>query len=173
MNIRRLFAVMAAVVMALVVGNGMAAAAPHDNPVYNIKNFLSQKCVDVFAFSGDNHARVTNWTCDGQTNQRWEERSTGDPGYFYLVAGHSGKCLTVDISNADGDFGGDVVQYQCLGADTQMWSKTLQNGFWIFTVKNNGKVLDLDTRNGVGDGANIHNWAWHNGTNQLWSLVPA
>jgi hypothetical protein len=172
-NIRRLFAVIAALFMALSVGTGMAAASPQQNPVYSLQNFLSGGCADVLGHSGDNHAAVANWHCDGLTNQNWEFRPIGDgSGYNYLVAVHSGKCLTVDISNANGDFGGDVVQDQCLGTATQMWRQDSLNNFKFLVLKYNNKCLDLDTRGGTGDGAVIHNWTCHNGNNQLWTLIP-
>ncbi|MEV6776563.1 RICIN domain-containing protein [Streptomyces syringium] len=151
--------------------NGSKSAGSPQNDVSYVRNWLSGKCADVAGYSSVNGARVQNWDCNTGTNQRWEFVPMGDGTYYYVVAQHSGKCLTVDTSHPNGDFGGDVNQWQCLGQNNQMWRKAyVGNNAYNLVARHNGKCLDLDTRGGLGNGATIHNWSCGFGTNQLWQL---
>ncbi|MEV6908400.1 RICIN domain-containing protein [Amycolatopsis sp. NPDC051071] len=94
---------------------------------------------------------------------------TGDGTYFYLVARHSGKCLTVDLS--DEGTGQRTNQFHCVGADTQMWRRAYQTqDNYLLVVRATGKVLSLDTRGGLGNGQPILTWPHEYGSNQLWSF---
>ena len=83
------------------------------------------------------------------------------------------KC--VDINAASIDNGANVQIWDCINGNAQMFAfeyvKT-ENGVPYWTIRNNysGKVLDVD---GTAAGANVQQYAYHGGDNQLWTLKMA
>ena len=83
------------------------------------------------------------------------------------------KC--VDINAASYDNGANVQIWDCINGNAQMFTfeyvKT-ENGVPYWTIRNNysGKVLDV---NGTAAGANVQQYAYHGGDNQLWTLKMA
>ena len=80
------------------------------------------------------------------------------------------KC--VDINAASIDNGANVQIWDCINGNAQMFAfeyvKT-ENGVPYWTIRNNysGKVLDVD---GTAAGANVQQYTYHVGDNQLWTL---
>ena len=83
------------------------------------------------------------------------------------------KC--VDINAASIDNGANVQIWDCINGNAQMFAfeyvKT-ENNVPYWTIRNNysGKVLDVD---GTAAGANVAQWTYHGGDNQLWTLKMA
>ena len=83
------------------------------------------------------------------------------------------KC--VDINAASYDNGANVQIWDCINGNAQMYAfqyvKT-ENNVPYWTIRNNysGKVLDVD---GTAAGANVAQWTYHGGDNQLWTLKMA
>ena len=83
------------------------------------------------------------------------------------------KC--VDINAASYDNGANVQIWDCINGNAQMYAfqyvKT-ENNVPYWTIRNNysGKVLDVD---GTAAGANVQQYAYHGGDNQLWTLKMA
>ena len=83
------------------------------------------------------------------------------------------KC--VDINAASIDNGANVQIWDCINGNAQMFAfeyvKT-ENNVPYWTIRNNysGKVLDVD---GTAAGANVQQYAYHGGDNQLWTLKMA
>ena len=83
------------------------------------------------------------------------------------------KC--VDINAASYDNGANVQIWDCINGNAQMYAfqyvKT-ENNVPYWTIRNNysGKVLDVD---GTAAGANVQQWTYHGGDNQLWTLKMA
>ena len=83
------------------------------------------------------------------------------------------KC--VDINAASVDNGANVQIWDCINGNAQMFAfeyvKT-ENNVPYWTIRNNysGKVLDVD---GTAAGANVAQWTYHGGDNQLWTLKMA
>ena len=83
------------------------------------------------------------------------------------------KC--VDINAASIDNGVNVQIWDCINGNAQMFAfeyvKT-ENNVPYWTIRNNysGKVLDVD---GTAAGANVAQWTYHGGDNQLWTLKMA
>ena len=83
------------------------------------------------------------------------------------------KC--VDINAASIDNGANVQIWDCINGNAQMFAfeyvKT-ENGVPYWTIRNNysGKVLDVD---GTAAGANVQQYTYHGGDNQLWTLKMA
>ena len=150
------------------------AAGWSGNGTYRITNVYGHGCLDVRDANSTNGFPVDQWDCYDVPNQKWTFVPTGDNVYYYIEVTHSRKCLTVDVSHRSGDFGGDVNQSNCAGANTQMWRIVdAGNGNYALLDRFSGKALDLDTRTGGGLGAPVHNWTYYNGNNnnQLWNLT--
>ena len=83
------------------------------------------------------------------------------------------KC--VDINAASYDNGANVQIWDCINGNAQMYAfqyvKTENNvPYWTIRNNNSGKVLDV---NGTAAGANVQQYAYHGGDNQLWTLKMA
>ena len=83
------------------------------------------------------------------------------------------KC--VDINAASYDNGANVQIWDCINGNAQMFTfeyvKTENNvPYWTIRNNNSGKVLDVD---GTAAGANVQQWTYHGGDNQLWTLKMA
>ena len=86
-----------------------------------------------------------------------------------------GRYKCVDINAASIDNGANVQIWDCINGNAQMFAfeyvKT-ENNVPYWTIRNNysGKVLDVD---GTAAGANVQQYAYHGGDNQLWTLKMA
>ena len=83
------------------------------------------------------------------------------------------KC--VDINAASYDNGANAQIWDCINGNAQMFTfeyvKTENNvPYWTIRNNNSGKVLDV---NGTAAGANVQQWTYHGGDNQLWTLKMA
>jgi endo-1,4-beta-xylanase len=84
-----------------------------------IKNKNSGKCLDVNGASGADGASIIQYTCNGQSNQRWIATPASE-GFSTLKSLHSGKCL--DLSNNDvNGLGTPLQQYTCWGGTNQQF----------------------------------------------------
>jgi hypothetical protein len=146
--------------------------------LYNITAKHSGKCLDVSGGPGavGNGARVIQWDCNGQENQKWTFTPVGD--YYKIIAKHSGKSLDVfggTVSQGDGVI---VEQWDDNGADNQLWRlHPLGDDYYRIVAKHSGKSLDIDGGPGAtANGAQAQQWQYVDGDNQkfrLTALTPA
>jgi hypothetical protein len=149
-------------------GGGGPTPTPTGNGV-QIVNRNSGKCLDVEMASTTDGANVLQWTCNGQSNQRWRVEDVGG-GNSRLVAVHSNKCLDVEMaSTADG---ANILQWTCNSQSNQTWRvESLGNGFSRLVAQHSGKVADV-ANCGTGDGVDVRQLTWLNNNCQQWQLVP-
>jgi hypothetical protein len=86
---------------------------PREN-TYTVVNEHSGKCLDVAGASAADGAAVTQYTCNGRTNQMFTLNpvtALGNRHDFQLVAVHSGKC--VDVSNVSASPRALIHQWAC------------------------------------------------------------
>lgn len=130
----------------------------------------SLKCVDVFAGSRDNDAKITQQTCTGLGGQLFEFReSPTQAGYYTIVNSRSGRCLdVVGHSNP----GANVVQWDCHGGDNQLFKpiKKLRESFNL-RVKGSELCLNL-LGNDNTNGRILGTWTCDEGKNALFNFVP-
>ena len=86
-----------------------------------------------------------------------------------------GRYKCVDINAASSDNGANAQIWDCINGNAQMFAFQYvksENGVPYWTIRNNysGKVLDV---NGTAAGANVAQWTYHGGNNQLWTLKMA
>ena len=84
---------------------------------YTIGTLTAGKCVDVFGASTADNATIIQWTCHGNTNQRWRLVPVGTN--FNLVAVHSGKCIVPSGGSSAANTG--LVQLPCSTATSRLW----------------------------------------------------
>ncbi|MFT3771131.1 MAG: RICIN domain-containing protein [Minicystis sp.] len=125
------------------------------------------RCVDVHGASTADGARVDQWDCVEQDNERFYLRRTTD-GYYNIVAKHSGKCLDIyAVSTADG---ASLVQWTCNGGDNQKFRfHYIDDNTYEIIPKHSGKCLDV-TGWGIPQGAEIQQWPCGGVANQLFYL---
>jgi hypothetical protein len=83
---------------------------------FTIGTLNSGKCVDVSGRSRSDNAAVIQYTCNGQTNQRFRVVAVPGSGYN-LVAAHSGKCIAVSADATAA--GATLAQLPC--STTRAW----------------------------------------------------
>ena len=99
----------------------------------------------------------------------------GQSGLTTIRTKCGGRYDSVDINAASTENGANVQLWDCVNGNAQMFTfeyvKT-ENGVPYWTIRNNysGKVLDV---NGTSAGANVQQYAYHGGDNQLWTLKMA
>lgn len=99
---------------------------PIGNGYYKIQSGWDGHCLDVYAYSHNNYAKVTTWPCiSGASNQEWTLglSSTGfalKPRHAQYDNSGRGKCL--DVFAYSHNNGAPVVQWDCLGGVNQFWS---------------------------------------------------
>lgn len=99
----------------------------------------------------------------------------GQSGLTTIRTKCGGRYDCVDINAASIENGANVQLWDCVNGNAQMFAFQYvknENGVPYWTIKNNysGKVLDV---NGTAAGANVQQYAYHGGDNQLWTLKMA
>jgi hypothetical protein len=100
-----------------------------------------------------------------------------DPGptdpvrVIQLQAAHTGnKCL--DVSGSSSENGSALIQWQCHGADNQVWSiEPADAGYSRVVSRQSGMCLDVSGES-TEDGAPVLQWQCHGGANQQWRVEP-
>ncbi|WP_327011810.1 family 43 glycosylhydrolase [Dactylosporangium sp. NBC_01737] len=123
-------------------------------------------CLDVSGMSTAAGAAVTQWTCNGQTNQQFQFVPVAD-GYGRLQAQHSGY----DVAVAGGSTAAgvpNIVQQAPNSAPNSLWLPVQQSdGSYSFKNRNSGLCLDVYGANST-LGQQLDQWQCKNapGTNQ-------
>ncbi|WP_415803429.1 pectate lyase [Marinicrinis lubricantis] len=144
-----------------------SAATVQDHGLYKIINRHSGQALEVYNWSHDNGANVSQWEDLGGDNQLWRFVSVGN-GYYQIINANSGRALEVfEWSTADG---GNIVQYQNLNNANQHWRLEDSGGYVQLKNRHSGKVAEVYNFSQE-LGANITQWTDHDGANQQWTLV--
>ncbi|MFE2726526.1 RICIN domain-containing protein [Kitasatospora sp. NPDC059327] len=156
---------------ALAVTGVLAVAAPASAQAattvpFEIRNALTNKCLEVADWRTDDGAPVRQWSCTGGDNQQWVWTDTDR-----LVNVHSGKCLEIPAYSTT--WGTRAGQWDCNGGLNQAWSETIVHHSGIRTVDNrsSGLVLDLAGSSDA-DGTPVIQWGRNSGLNQAWLYSP-
>ena len=99
----------------------------------------------------------------------------GQNGLTTIRTKCGGRYDSVDINAASTENGANVQLWDCVNGNAQMFAFQYvksENGVTYWVIKNNysGKVLDVS---GTSAGANVQQYAYHGGDNQLWTLKMA
>ncbi|MFD9444676.1 RICIN domain-containing protein [Streptomyces sp. NPDC060006] len=97
------------------------AGAGEDQPMLNIVNQHSGKCLAVPADSTANGKVLIQWECNDNLDQEWyAEWIPGGDGNRYRIRNYrSGKCLAIGGSSTA--LGANAIQWTCSGNDDQKW----------------------------------------------------
>ncbi|WP_052732680.1 RICIN domain-containing protein [Hymenobacter terrenus] len=138
--------------------------------VYRVVARHSGKVLDVPGGSWATATGVQQWTYHGGANQHWQVTALPD-GSYTLTAQHSGKCLEVSSSTADG---AKVQQGDKNGTPAQRWHiDATTDGYSQLRNVASGKALDASGGSAAtGDGVAAIQWTATGGTNQQWRLEP-
>ena len=99
----------------------------------------------------------------------------GQNGLTTIRTKCGGRYDSVDINAASTENGANVQLWDCVNGNAQMFAfqyvKTENNvPYWVIKNNYSGKVLDV---NGTSAGANVQQYTYHGGDNQLWTLKMA
>ncbi|MFD1658788.1 RICIN domain-containing protein [Streptomyces caeni] len=119
----------------------------------------SGKCADVPNQSLWQGVAVSQYTCNGGTNQKWWFKDLGG-GSYELMGRGSSLCLQENAS--------DVTQEDCTGATTQQWSVTASGSYVTVTSRASGECLDVSGAS-TANSAAIITYTCNGGTNQQWT----
>jgi hypothetical protein len=117
------------------------------------------KCLDNYAYGGDDGNRIVSWACTGTDNQYWSAVLNADGTYALRV---HGKCMDVSSS---GTANGTLVQlWTCNWTGAQKWQlmgTTLVNA-------NSGRCLDAGD---LANGTQMRIWDCNGSVEQQWNLA--
>ncbi|MGW1559883.1 RICIN domain-containing protein [Streptomyces sp. NPDC002144] len=119
----------------------------------------SGKCADVANQSLWQGVAISQYTCNGGTNQKWWFKDLGT-GYYELMGRGSSLCLQ---ENASG-----VTQENCTGATAQQWSVVTSGSYVNVKARSSGECLDVSGAS-TANSAAIITYSCNGGTNQQWT----
>jgi len=73
-------------------------------------------CLDAFGGGGNNGDAVGTYPCHGGANQKWTYTPSGE------IRGINNRCLAV--SYADGSAGALIILWDCVGHESQVWTRS-------------------------------------------------
>ncbi|MEU8691696.1 RICIN domain-containing protein [Streptomyces sp. NPDC048665] len=119
----------------------------------------SSKCADVPNQSLWQGVAVSQYTCNGGTNQKWWFKDLGN-GYYSLLGRGSSLCLQESASN--------ITQENCTGATAQQWSVVTTGSYVNIKARTTGECLDVSGAS-TADSAALITYTCNGGTNQQWT----
>ncbi|WP_182877876.1 lectin [Microbispora sp. H10670] len=150
--------------MYVVTGGGIvtpsatpSATPTPPGPTGAIKGVGSSRCLDVASQTNGTQAQI--WDCNGQTNQRWSQTSSGE------LRVYGNKCL--DVNNRGTADGTNVIIWDCNGQNNQQWRF---NADGTITAVGANKCLDVPN-NATANGTKLTIWSCNGGANQRWTRV--
>ncbi|MGW3099773.1 RICIN domain-containing protein [Streptomyces sp. NPDC001102] len=119
----------------------------------------SGKCVDVPNQSLWQGVAISQYTCNGGTNQKWWFKDLGT-GYYALMGRGSSLCLQENAST--------VTQENCTGATAQQWSVVTSGSYATIKARATGECLDVSGAS-TANSAAIITYTCSGATNQQWT----
>jgi hypothetical protein len=119
----------------------------------------SAKCADVPSQSLWQGVAISQYTCNGGTNQKWWFKDLGT-GYYELMGRGSSLCLQENSAS--------VTQENCTGATAQQWSLTASGSYVLVKARASGKCLDVSGAS-TANSAAVITYTCNGGTNQQWT----
>ena len=162
--------------------NYMGNEADNKEDYHQSYSAASENRFNVLDFKKTGHTTDGNWVYKDQfmnTAGSYAGDGTavmpGQNGLTTIRTKCGGRYDSVDINAASTENGANVQLWDCVNGNAQMFAFQYvknENGVPYWTIKNNysGKVLDV---NGTAAGANVQQYAYHGGDNQLWTLKMA
>ncbi|MFE2881714.1 RICIN domain-containing protein [Streptomyces sp. NPDC059272] len=119
----------------------------------------SAKCADVANQSLWQGVAISQYTCNGGTNQKWWFKDLGT-GSYELMGRGSSLCLQENATN--------VTQENCTGATAQQWSLTTSGSYVLVKARASGECLDVSGAS-TANSAAIITYTCSGATNQQWT----
>jgi Ricin-type beta-trefoil lectin domain len=137
-----------------------------------VRNVITNKCLDVSHNSTTRGAVVWQWTCGSGNNQLWSKNVVGN-GFYQLQSRSSGLCLDLRIGSGIPPNGTATQLWDCNSSiSSESWRLDLLDPFaGTYSLFNaTGKCLDLN--NGASaDGTKVQVWDCADTDNQHWRFV--
>lgn len=145
-----------------------ALTVPEHGSTYFIRNHHSNKLLEAQA--AEIGANIRQMEDTGSEDQEWVLIDAGD-GHFQLSP-VNGQGLVMEVANANPDNFANIRLGHNEIADHQLWElRYLDNGYFALLSKVSGEERCADVSNfGIHNGANIMQWEFLNGMNQMWRL---
>ena len=162
--------------------NYMGNEADNKEDYYQSYSAASENRFNVLDFKKTGHTTDGNWVYKDQfmnTVGGYAGDGTavmpGQSGLTSIRTKCGGRYDSVDINAASTENGANVQLWDCVNGNAQMFAfqyvRTENNvPYWVIKNNYSGKVLDVA---GTSAGANVQQYAYHGGDNQLWTLKMA
>ena len=162
--------------------NYMGNEADNKEDYYQSYSAASENRFNKLDFKKTGYTAGSNWVYKDQfmnTAGSYAGDGTavmpGQNGLTTIRTKCGGRYDSVDINAASTENGANVQLWDCVNGNAQMFAFQYvksENGVPYWVIKNNysGKVLDVS---GTSAGANVQQYAYHGGDNQLWTLKMA
>lgn len=136
---------------------------------YEVVAKHSGKCLDVFDAQTFSGAKVIQWPCIGEENQKWQIIPIGD-GYFKFIAVHSNRVLAVQGGQTVN--GAPIVQSTEVGTAPQQWQLfDVGGGYFRIVARHSGKAIEVAGGSSA-DGTQVQQWDYFGASHQQWLLRP-
>ena len=162
--------------------NYMGNGADNKEDYYQSYSAASENRFNKLDFKKTGYTAGSNWVYKDQFMNTagsyagdGTEVMPGQNGLTTIRTKCGGRYDSVDINAASTENGANVQLWDCVNGNAQMFAFQYvksENGVPYWVIKNNysGKVLDVS---GTSAGANVQQYAYHGGDNQLWTLKMA
>ena len=162
--------------------NYMGNEADNKEDYYQSYSAASENRFNKLDFKKTGYTAGSNWVYKDQFMNTagsyagdGTEVMPGQNGLTTIRTKCGGRYDSVDINAASTENGANVQLWDCVNGNAQMFAFQYvksENGVPYWVIKNNysGKVLDVS---GTSAGANVQQYAYHGGDNQLWTLKMA
>lgn len=142
---------------------------------YKIKNLKSGLYLDVTDGKAKNGTNVQQWASDCAADYNtWDIKSQGN-GYYKIYSEVGDKSYMLDLDYGKTENGTNIQIYQDTNSDAQQFKfvKSSDNSYVIYT-KSSKDTSCLDVYGGsYSNGANVCQWTYNGGKNQMWILEEA
>lgn len=134
-------------------------------PIYQLVNVNSGKCLEVYGSSVTNGGTIDQWWCYNGNGNRWKLVYTGG---FYQLRNMSSN-LVANVANSSTSDGANITQWTSQVSNNQLWTFRSSGSAYEIVARHSGKCMDVSGGSGS-DGAYVIQWACSGGNNQKWQL---
>jgi hypothetical protein len=169
-TIRRTAATLLGGALATVAAVFPAAPASAALNTFTIHNVNSSKCLAIGSSSKVNGARAIQWTCNGDTDQKWKLQWSADGSHHLIINVNSGLCLTVQAASMSN--GAAITQWTCTYKPEQYWAN--YGPASGTRIRNSNSDLNLAIpASSKANGTGAVQWATNSSNDQVWISISA
>lgn len=119
-------------------------------PIYQIVNVNSNKCLEVYGSSTSSGGNIDQWGCYTGNGNRWKFIYSGG---FYLIRNVNSN-LVADVASSSTSDNANIAQKSSLSSNNQLWTLRPSGSAYELVARHSGKCMDV-SGNSLSDGGNV------------------